>query len=191
MNKPLATLSLLCLLLPAWATAQGARLNLPDFSSLSAKATDSVNISLNPWLLRTVASMVDDKDLQTAEAKELLAGIESIQVRSFQFASDFAYASADIDGVRRQLSGPGWSRLVQVHDKKKNEDVDIYVLIDHDRTKGFALIASEPRQFAIINIVGSIDLKDLPKLEKQFNLPKLPVAAIGELSLDDKPAAIL
>jgi hypothetical protein len=32
------------------------------------------------------------------------------------------------------------------------------------------LIASEPREFTIINIVGSISMEDLPRLEKQLHL---------------------
>ena len=38
---------------------------------------------------------------------------------------------------------------------------------------GLALIASEPRQFTIVNIVGAIDLDKLHKLEGQFGVPKL------------------
>ncbi len=177
MNKHVGIPALACLLLPIVGAAQGAKLNLPDFTALADKATDSVNISISPWLLRTVTALIDDKDADSAATKELLNGIKSVEIRSFQFGTDFAYSSADIDAVRRQLTGPGWSQLMQVHDRKSNEDVDIYVSIDKDRTNGFALIASEPRQFTIINIVGSISLKDLPKLERQLHLPKVPAVA--------------
>jgi hypothetical protein len=63
------------------------------------------------------------------------------------------------------------SQLMQVHDRKKNEDVDMYILVDNNRTSGFALISSEPRQFTIINIVGSISVEDLPMLENHLHLP--------------------
>ena len=39
--------------------------------------------------------------------KHLLAGIKSIEVRSYQFASDNAYSAADIDSVRSQLAPAG------------------------------------------------------------------------------------
>jgi hypothetical protein len=177
MNKHVGIPALACLLLPIVGAAQGAKLNLPDFASLADKATDSVNISISSWLLRTVTALIDDKDADSAATKELLNGIKSVEIRSFQFATDFVYSSADIDAVRRQLTGPGWSQLMQVHDRKSNEDVDIYVSIDKDRTNGLALIASEPRQFTIINIVGSISVKDLPRLERQLHLPKVPAVA--------------
>jgi hypothetical protein len=168
-------LALACLLLPAWGFAQDAKLKLPDFSSLVGKAKESVNISLDPWLLRIAAASMDDKDADSAATKKLLSAIKSIEVRNFQFATDFAYSAADIDAVRRQLGAPGWSQLMQVHDRKKGADVDIYILVDNDHTRGFALIASEPRQFTIINVVGSISVEDFQRLESHLHLPKVAV----------------
>jgi Domain of unknown function (DUF4252) len=169
----LVVIALSCFLVPVLAAAQDARLKLPEFRSLAGKATESVNISLSPWLLRMAGSFIDEKDPDSVATKRLLSGIKSIEIRSYQFATDFAYPAADIDGVRSQLAGPGWNRLMQVHHRDKSEDVDMYVLIENNVTKGFALIASEPREFTIINIVGSISVDDLPKLESQLHLPKI------------------
>jgi Domain of unknown function (DUF4252) len=173
-------LALTCLLLPAWGAAQDAMLKLPDFNSLAGKATESVNISLNPWLLRIVAASMDDKDADSAATKKLLTAIKSIEIRNYQFATDFAYSTADIAAVRRQLAAPGWSQLAQVHDRKKGEDVDMYILLENDHTRGFALIASEPREFTIINIVGSISIEDLPRLENYLHVPN---TAVGQVHL--------
>jgi Domain of unknown function (DUF4252) len=172
MKMRVVKLLLACFLLPSLAAAQDATLTLPDFRSLAEKATETVNISLGPWLLHTMGAFMDDKDPDTAATKQLLAGIKSIEIHSFQFGTDLAYSSADIESVRRQLSAPGWSQLMRVRDSKSNENVDMYISIDNDRTNGFALIASKPREFTIINIVGSIKAEDLPKLEKQLHLPQ-------------------
>ncbi|HME38281.1 MAG TPA: DUF4252 domain-containing protein [Steroidobacteraceae bacterium] len=180
MKIRIVELALACLLLPPWAAAQDAKLKLPDFSSLAGKATESVNISLNPWLLRIAAASMDDHDADSAATKKLLSAIKAIEIRNFQFATDNAYSAADIDAVRRQLAAPGWSQLMQVHNRKSGEDVDMYVLVENDLTRGFALIASEPREFTIINIVGSIRIEDLPRLENHLHLPK---AALGQAHL--------
>src|ERR1700722_13202075 len=116
MRIRIARFALICLL-PALTVAQDARLKLPDFSSLAHKARESVNITLNPLLLHIAAAFMDEKDPDSAEAKKLLAGITSIEVRSYEFDSDFAYSADDIDAVRRQLAAPGWSQLLQVHDR--------------------------------------------------------------------------
>jgi len=165
-------------LFPATAAAQSPQLSLPDFRSLAHNASESVNINLGPWLLRMAGSLVDDKDPDAAATRKLLSGIDSIQVRSYEFNTDSAYSAADIETVRKQLEAPGWTPLLQSQDHQKGEKVDIYIMMDQDHTKGFALIASEPRQVTIINIAGSIDLKSLPTLERQLHLPpvKLPVA---------------
>jgi len=176
MKRLVGKFALACLVLPTLAVAQGAKLQLPEFGYLSSKAIESVNISISPWLLRSAAMFIDEGDEDSAATKRLLAGIKSVEIRSYRFATDSAYSSADLDAVRRQLEGPGWTRLIQVHEAKNSQDVDIFVLIENNRTQGFALIASEPREFTIINIVGSISIEDLPKLEKQLHLPK---AAVG------------
>ncbi len=177
MNNPFRTLAFASLLLPTIAAAQNPRLELPDFRSLARNASSSVNISLGPWLLHMAGSFVDDKDEDAADAKKLLEGIDSVQVRSYEFSSDSAYSPADIETVRRQLEAPGWTPLLHSQDQQKGEMVDIYVMMDKDQTKGFALIASEPREVTIVNITGSIKLASLPAVERQLHLPpvKLPV----------------
>jgi hypothetical protein len=69
---------------------------------------------------------------------------------------------------------------MQVRDRKNAKNVDMYILVENDRTRGFALIASEPREFTIINIVGSISVEDLPKLENYLHLPE---ATVGQVHL--------
>jgi uncharacterized protein DUF4252 len=158
---------------------EAGSLVLPDFQVLQRQATNSVNISLDPWLLRSMAAFIGDTDADSVATKKMLSGIKSIQIRSFNFGADFEYPTAAVDGIRQQLTGPGWAKMVQVHDHKQREDVDIYLLMDQHRANGFALIASDSRQLTIINIVGSIDMNDLPTLERQFHIPSLGFPTAG------------
>jgi hypothetical protein len=64
-------------------------------------------------------------------------------------------------------------------------------MTEHDRTKGFALIATEPREFTIINIVGSIRLEDLPELEQRLQLPSVKWPASETTHEKTAPPAIL
>ena len=179
MKMRVLMIALACTLLPGLGAAQDPKLKMPEFRSLAGKATESVNISLSPWLLHLAGSFIDDKDEDSVATKHLLAGIKSIEIRSYQFATDNAYSAADIESVRRQLAG--WSQIMQVHQREKSEDVDMYVLVENNVTKGFALIASEPREFTIINIVGSISIEDLPRLQSHLHLPKVADARINLL----------
>jgi hypothetical protein len=164
------------LLVPALASAApNPRLVLPEFSSLAKKATESVTITLDPGLLALAARFLDSSNPQDAAAKDVIKGLQGIYVRSYTFDEDFAYREADIDLIRNQLSAPGWNRLVETRSRKTHANVDIYLMVDNNQAIGLALIASEPRQFTIVNIIGAIDLDKLHKLEGQFGVPKLDI----------------
>lgn len=156
----------------AWA-APNPRLTLPDYSALARKASESVTITLDSALLTMAGRFLDSNDPEDAATKDVLKGLQGIYVRSYSFDEDSAYAQADIDEVRNQLAAPGWSRLVQTHSRKSHANVDIYIMVANNQPIGLALIASEPRQFTVVNIVGTIDLEKLHKLEGQFGVPKL------------------
>ena len=159
---------------------------LPEFDALSKKASESVNISLDPALLGLAAGFLDSSDPQDAAAKQLITGLKGIYVRSYTFDADFAYPAAQVDGVRAQLAPPAWQRLVQVNSSKDHTHVDIYVCAEHGVAQGLAIIASEPRQFTIVNIVGAIDLAKLHQLEGKFGIPKIAVPDTGDGGKDDK-----
>jgi hypothetical protein len=166
------------LLCPALAwSAPNPRLVLPEFAALSQKATESVVITLDSSLLAMAGRFLDGSDPKDAATKDVIKGLQGIYVRSFTFDQDSAYSQADLDAVRSQLSAPGWNRLVQTRSKKTHADVDIYIMVVDKAAIGLALIASEAREFTIVNIVGSIDLDKLRKLEGQFGVPKLDLDA--------------
>ena len=168
---------LLCALLaPALAlAAPNPKLDIPAFSGLAQKATESVTITLDPSLLGLASKFLDSSDPKDAATQDVLKGLQGIYVRSYTFDKDFAYQQSDIDAVRSQLAAPGWNRLVETRSRKTHADVDIYIMVDHNQAVGLALIASEPRQFTIVNIVGAIDLDKLHRLEGQFGIPKLDI----------------
>jgi len=149
------------------------KLLLPSFDALADKATESVSITLDSSLLGMAAKFLDPNKPEDAAAREVLAGLQGIYVKSYTFDEDFVYPKADIDNVRKQLAAPGWSRLVEVRSKKEQANVDIYMSVEGEKALGLAIIASEPREFTIVNIVGSVDLDKLHQLEGKFGVPKL------------------
>jgi len=157
----------------AAAAAPDVQLTMPNFDSLAAKASDSVSISLDSSLLGIAAAFLDSSKPEDAAAKELISGLKGIYVKSYSFDKDFAYPSADVDMIRKQLSAPVWQRLVGVRSHKEQANVDIYMAVNQNNANGLVIIASEPREFTVVNIVGSIDLQKLRQLEGKFGIPKL------------------
>ena len=173
--RPSVAVLALVLALPAGPAAAGPELDIPSFSHLRGKAVDSVDITLDGFLLRIASKFAkaDTSDPEAQAAGELLQSIKSVRVRNFTFDSDDAYSLADVDRVRKQLNGPGWSQLVQVRKREPQENVDVYICLDGEKVSGLAVIASEPREFTIVNIVGSIDIDKIGRLEGQFGIPAL------------------
>jgi hypothetical protein len=163
------------LALPITGYGVEPELDIPNFSQLRLKATDSVDVTLDGFLMRIARRFAASHAADEAhdEAISLLQDIKSVRVRNFTFDSDDAYSQKDIDSVRKQLQGPGWSALATVHKREPREDVDVYVCLENDKVKGLAVIASEPREFTIVNIVGSIDLDKIGRLEGEFGIPKM------------------
>jgi hypothetical protein len=160
----------LCLPYAAAAADRSANLDLPSFSHLQSKATEVVDITLGTWPLALASKLMDADDAEDAEVKQLLSGIKRIAIRSYEFDSDFAYSKEDVAAVRNQLAAPGWTQLAQVRKRNKAQEVDVYMALDGDHANGFAIVASEPRKFTILNIVGSIDLNQLAKLRDHVDL---------------------
>jgi hypothetical protein len=172
---------------PAWAQSKG-QLRIPEFSALSDKASETVTVTLDANLLGMAARFLSNEDPEQAKAKKLVSSLTGIYVRHYTFDADYAYPKGDIDGVRRQLNAPGWSRIVGAVSKKENTTVDVFVLIDGEKAQGLAIIASEPREFTIVNIVGNIDLEQLHDLEGNFGVPDLEIDT-GKKPVPAKPPA--
>jgi len=169
-----ATLAVISFALAAPGTANAApKLTIPNFSDLRAKAVDSTDITIGRPLLSLATKFMSDADDEDAEALAFFKGIKSVRVRSFTFKEDGAYSKSDIDAVRSQLSGPGWSSLVQIHKRDPQQDVDVFLCLEDGKASGLAIIASEAREFTIVNIVGDIDLDKLGSLDGQFGIPRV------------------
>jgi len=166
------------LLLPLLAQAQSGRLVLPDFSDLARKASQSVNISLDPSMLGLAGAFLNaDPRSSDIDIKSLISGLQGIYVRSYTFERTGAYSRADVEAVRAQLTAPGWVSLVSTHDRQ--DDVDIYVRRNGQRTDGMAIISAEPKELTIVNIVGEIDLAKLAQLQGKFGVPSINFGSSG------------
>jgi Domain of unknown function (DUF4252) len=167
------TLALSVLLAQLAVAAPPGQLKLPSFDSLADKAAQSVDVTLDASLLGLATGFLDSSKPEDAAAKDVIRGLKGIYVRSYTFDTDFTYPVADVEMVRKQLTPPGWQKLVVARDSHQHSNVDIYICVDQGRACGLAIIASEPRTFTIVNIVGAIDLQKLHSLEGKFGIPQV------------------
>jgi hypothetical protein len=162
-------------LTPLWAQ----EIKLPaSVEKLAEKAEESVVLTLDSNMLRLLAKF--DKDGGSAATRKLLAGLESVYVRSFQFAWEDEYKSADVEAVRNQFQAPAWSRIVGVRSKNSGGDVDVYLKDGgNGKLAGIVVIAAEPRELTFVSIVGSLEPEQLADLGGQFHIPKLEMTLGG------------
>lgn len=158
-------------LLAALAPAQEVKWN---YDKLAAKASDTVDVSLSGGLLRLATKFLSDDDKDEAQVKKLVGGLKGIYVKSFEFKKEGEYTPADIDGFRAALKGD-WQRIVGVHSSEDGENVEVYIKNESKGIGGLAIIATEPKEVTLVNIVGPIDLDSLSELGGHFGIPEVEV----------------
>jgi hypothetical protein len=156
--------------LAATLWAQQFKFNLDH---LASKASGSFDVSLNTSMLQFAGKFLDGKNPDEAQVKKLIVGIEGIYIKSFEFQKDGAYAPADLEKVRNQLKAPEWSRIVGIKSGGESENIEVWVRNENGKVTGVAILASEPRQLTVANLVGNIDLDSLADLGGHFGLPKM------------------
>jgi hypothetical protein len=168
------TVWMFLMVVPASALAQDARLQLDHLDRLASQAAQSVNVTIDPAMLKLATAFLKE-DGEQAALKEMLAGITGIYVRTFEFERENAYTPDDVNVIRRQLTTPGWARLVTVDSKRDAELVEIYSWREGNGSGGLAILVANPTELTIVNIVGPIDLTKLGALQGNFGIPRLPI----------------
>jgi hypothetical protein len=167
------TTIVVALLLIAPAAARAQRLQLDHLDRLAAVAGETVNITIDPDMLKMAGGLLGG-GRQNDGLAAMLDDLQGIYIRSFEFEQEHAYAQADVDVVRKQLAAPGWSRLLEIDGKQQGEQVQIYSWREGNESGGLAIVVAEPKELTVVNIVGKIDLARLGALQGQFGIPQLP-----------------
>jgi len=136
-------------------------------------------------LMRMAAKLLSDKDADEKEVKQLVANLKGIYVKRFEFDLDNQYTPADVDSIRTQLRGPGWSRLLNVTSRKEG-NLEVYLLLNREQIGGLAVLHTDDRELTVVNLVGPVDLDKLAKLEGQLGVPELGIEAKPKAKNDEK-----
>ncbi len=143
----------------------------PSFEKLAAKASEVVDVTLDPSMLQMAGKFLSDKSADEAKAKKLVSGLKAIYVKSFEFDKAGEYDTADVEALRAQMRSPGWNRIVSV--RGKGETSEVYVKSENGKIAGLTVIAAEPRELTFVHIIGEIDPDQLNELSGRFGVPKI------------------
>lgn len=148
-----------------------------NLDHLAKHAVETVNVTLDRSMLDAASKFLSSKDADQEDMKKLVQGLDGIWVRSFEFDREGVYSQEDVDAIRKQLSGPGWSCVVKVESKKKGgETADVCLRQEDDRIFGLVVLVAEPKELTFVNIAGNINLEQLKALEGKFGIPEMGVS---------------
>lgn len=166
-----------------------AKIDISHLAALEDKADEVVEVAIDRKTLRLAEKFFGKStDPDEIKIKELIGGIEGIWVRVFEFEKENGYAASDYENIRSQMQGNGWTKLVGVRSKKKDSTkVEVSLMTDdNDNILGVAIIAAEPNQLAVVNIVGTFDPARIRELSGKFKIPDLELEGLGMVKKKNK-----
>lgn len=72
--------------------------------------------------------------------------------------------------------------MVNVEEKKSGETTNIYVMNEGGEAVGMAIVAAEPKELTVVNLVGPIDFSQLGSFGKLGKLFAMPGAGLQHRS---------
>jgi hypothetical protein len=165
------------LALPVSAAAQGAYLKL-DLGNLASKAQESVNISIDRTTVDWAMQALKPEGGDTEKVRELMKELEGITVQALEFGNDKAPTVEELIGAARSvmqaLDGPQWKPIINITEKNGQSTELVRVSLWKDpagKIGGLALLAIEPGEIVLVNLVGNVRLDQLNALAKALGHP--------------------
>ena len=158
------------------ASAQDPRLRFERLNGLENLAEEVVEVNIDGKLLdlaKRVMVKVDDPNAK--KVGQAISGLKGIYVRVYNFTSENQYNVADVDEIRSQLNAPGWEKLANVRSKKNNQKIDVFTMFTGDVMSGLAVVVSESKSIAVVNVIGPIDIDLLVEMSGKMNIPKIEI----------------
>jgi hypothetical protein len=158
----------------ATAMAQNPKIDTSRLDALVAKASETVDVNIDEGLIQLTAKFLSSKDPDEKKVKDIVNGLKGIYVRSFEFETEGLYSDADLESIRVQLRNTAWDRIVNIRSKKEGS-IEVYLMHSAGQISGLAVLASDPKEVTVVNLVGPVDLEKLSDLEGQFGVPVLGI----------------
>jgi hypothetical protein len=152
---------------PAQSTEQPFPVTLGK--QLAERASNYTEVSLDRKMLDFASHFMNDKD--DAEGKRIVAKLNGVYVRSYEFDKPGQYTPADLDAIRSHFDTPEWSALVKTRSKDATDDADIYMKLVNGEVQGMFILNAEAKELNFVFISGPIHPEDLQDIGGNFGIP--------------------
>ena len=151
-------------------TAQVVDLSI--LKGLEAKARETSNIDLGPEQMGVLKGF---SGLVGGDIGEVTQGLKRVRVYSLEFDKDGMYNLADAESIRTKVKADSkWISVISVKEKGGFTEIMTHQGANGE-FDGFLILAAEPRELTVVNIVGALDMAKLGKLGGKFGIPKIEV----------------
>jgi hypothetical protein len=165
-----------------------ARLRFEKLNNLETRAQDVVEVNIDGKLLDLAKRvLIKVNDPNSKKVGEAISGLKGIYVRVFNFASENEYNISDVEEIRAQLRSPGWEKLANVRSKKNNQKIDVFTMFTGNNMSGVAVVISEAKSVAMVNVIGPIDIDMLAEMSGRLNIPKIEIESTNKQETPKNP----
>jgi hypothetical protein len=161
------------LMIPLLAPAQSEQSPFPEAlaKQLAARASNYTEVTLDRNMLQFASRFMDKEE--DAEGKRIIAKLNGVYVRTYEFEKEGEYTPADLENIRRQFQGPEWSSLVRSRSKNASDDTDVYMKMVNGEVQGMFVLNAESRELDFVYISGPIRPEDLKDISGNFGIPAM------------------
>ena len=136
-----------------------------------------IEVNLSGKLIALVAKAAK----QEPKVAKLIKMLTGVYVRGYD--SDAASFDAMLRHYEDKLKKEKWEVIAKV--KEKDETVQVCMLINQDTIRGIFVMAAEPTQTILVNIVGQIDPERIGELLESLGGLGLPQLKDVDIKADD------
>jgi hypothetical protein len=136
--------------------------------TLATRATNYTEVTLDRKMLDFASRFMDKED--DAEGKRIIAKLNGIYVRTYEFDKPGQYTADDLAAIRRQFQTADWNPIVRQRSKDGSDDSDIYLKVVNGDIQGMFILNSEPKELNFVFISGPIHPEDLDEINGNFGI---------------------
>jgi hypothetical protein len=152
---------------------------------LAARASDVTEVTLDKNMLGFASKFMTDNG-DDAHVRKLISGLKGIYVRDYEFDKEGQYSMDDLAKLRAQFETSDWSPVVRERERKSNETTEVLMKMVNGEPQGIFVLDAEPKELAIVLILGPIRMEDLGSLSGMAGLAG-PLGPLSGVQHTPKP----
>jgi hypothetical protein len=146
----------------------------PVEKELAARAANVTEVTLGKGMLDFAAKFMDKNDKDQVAVKQLIEGLDGIYVRDYEFDKEGQYSMDQLEQLRQAFSTPEWTPMVHERESKGGgESTDVMMKMVNGEPQGIFVLDAEPKELAIVLILGPIRMDQLSELKGLSGLSEL------------------